>query len=813
MYDLILNINTNFLTFLDFFVQRITSIAITQINNTAIIIEWELAATPFVLSGEVFRIFSITDGSEQLLVETTELSTTISNLTPNTFHAFIIELEYAFTEDISRNRTEILLRDLQELTTGELLDILIIIIPTVIGIILLAILVCCVVCCCLVCREKMKRNSAVDSIRLDNIADIPEQIHLNGHVVTEPSFRHGYSDISHLDNNLIIKHVEYDPENDPLREIASTGPHYETIDPKYDTHDDSNYLEIEEIVGSLMKPIPLNFYKDHMDKLWENEGELEREYDLLGGKEHRYMCENGLLDENKSKNRFRQIYPYDKSRVILSQFDDDIPGSDYINASIIPGLYVPQIFIAAQAPKDTTLEDFWQMIIEHKIVNIVMVTRLNELGKNKCEPYFPTSENNQIQIGQFNLILGSESLFNGHILRQINVTHGFRNLEINHFHFTAWPDHDVPTQFNELLLFVRKVQKGLIRSKAPILVHCSAGVGRTGTFIALYNLTKAIQKGRPINIYKLVHDMREHRPQMVQTFRQYKFIYLAVLEMLIGQTIIPTKDFTNTYKLYLKSDTEGYESAFSQQFNELNYQCGKSFQNICSAADDPKNADKNHIKYNLPYDFNRVLLHSNHFETDYINATLHDRESIILSVNPTVFCLQDFIQMVYQYKVGLVVMLTTSNERKLIESGESEFMQYWPTSAGPVKCAPFILTMKKCQNLQSIDKKVIALSHTLENKTHTFSQIICTKWNAENEPTDLCVIVKLLKAIHSHKSECPNSTIILHCSDGVAKTGILYTVHRAIQESIESNEVDIFHIIKKLRSERMNSLPELVSFY
>ena len=772
-----------------------------------------MAATPFILSGEVFRIYSTNEGFEQLLVTTTELSTTFTNLTPNTLHTFIIELEYAFTAVKTRNTTEILLRNMVESTTEGLLDLLIIVLPIVVGIILLAIIICCVFCCCIACKHKMKRTSAVDSIRLDNIADIPEQIHLNGHVITEPGFRHIYRDISHLDNNLIIKRVEYEPVNDPLREFASVGTHYETIDPQYETHEDSNtYQEIEEIVDPLMKPISLDLYKVHLDRLWQNEGELQREYELLGGKDHRYTCENGFLDLNRSKNRFKQIYPYDKSRVILSQYDDDIPGSDYINASIIPGIYMPQKFIAAQAPKDTTLEDFWRMIIENKIVNIVMVTKLIELGKRKCEPYFPTSENNQLQIGQLNLILDSECLFNGHILRKINVTNGIRNLEIKHFHFTAWPDHDVPTQFNELLSFVRKVHKGLIKTKAPILVHCSAGVGRTGTFIALYNLTRAIQKGRAISIYKIVHEMREHRPQMVQTFRQYKFIYLAVLEMLIGQTTISAKDFTNTYKLYLKSDTEGYESAFFQQFNELNYQCQKSFENVCSIAEDPKNADKNHVKYSLPYDFNRVLLFSNHFDSDYINATCHDNSSFILSINPTVFCLQDFLQMVYQYQVSLVVMLTTNNEKKLIESGESEFMQYWPTSAGPIKCAPFILTLTKSQSWLSIDKKDITITHTLEKKSHTFTQFICTKWTAESEPTDLCAIVKLLKAINSHKSEHPNSTIILHCSDGVAKTGILYTIHKAIQESIERNEVDIFHIIKKLRSERMNSIPELVSY-
>ncbi|KAI6650358.1 Receptor-type tyrosine-protein phosphatase alpha isoform X4 [Oopsacas minuta] len=789
----------------NFFIQRISKLTSTQIDNTAILLEWELVETPIPLSEEYFRIYSVNDVSEQLIGETSQLSYNITGLALNVQYTFIVELEYAFTAVRSRNFTDIQLTNITPTTTSELIiEILPFLIPIIAAIVIVALIICCLMFSCIVyCCSIKKGNQGIDSIRLENITETYHNDHLNGIV-------------PNIDRNIIINRVETDIETSQgSGSYATIEPHYDRITPIYDRmepankRDSGNYQEIEEIVDPIMRPIPLEQYKSQLDRIWENEGELEGEYEQLGGKTLRYACDNALVVYNKHKNKYKQVYPYDKSRVILSQYGSEGPRSDYINASLIPGVYVPNSFIAAQAPKDTTIEDFWKMIIENNIVNIVMLTKLIENGKQKCERYFPTDEYNILQIGVYNIALKSETVDIGFTVRIFTVTDSVHSFDVKHFHYTAWPDHDVPTQFDELLSFVRKVHEGISRTRSPILVHCSAGVGRTGTFMTLFNLAKAIQKGRAISIYRIVYEMREHRPQMVQTFRQYKFIYLAVLEMLFGQTSIQAKDFTNTYKLYLKSDIDGYISAFLKQFSELNYQCEKAFQETCSIAKDPKHKNKNHLKFSLPYDKNRVLLYSEHFETDYINATYLESSNMIITLNPTVFSLQDFLQMVYQFKASLIVTLTTYTEKMLIESGQSEFIQYWPTSSGPGKCAPFILTMTKCDNWQAIDKKVITLTHTLDSSMHTFTQIISTKWSSSDEPTDICAIVKLLKAINSHKSDHPNSPIIIHCSDGIAKTGILYTLFKAIQESIGRNEVDIFQIIKKLRSERMNSIPEL----
>ena len=293
---------------------------------------------------------------------------------------------------------------------------------------------------------------------------------------------------------------------------------------------------------------------------------LENEYKSLGGETLRYECSFAQIDQNRIKNKYKFIYPYDKSRVVLKKIGKDVH-SDYINASNIPGMYVDENFIAAQGPKVNTIADIWRMVFELKIVNIVMVTNCVEGGKLKCEEYFAMKEGRISEHAEYKVKTTSLTQYVGYITRVLKVQSSKESIQVKHFHFTAWPDHDVPSLHDELLQFIGYVQDNITQSETPILVHCSAGVGRTGTFITLFNLRAAILRRQPISIYHLVHEMREHRPHMVQTYRQYKFIYLAVLELLLENTSIPAEEFSSTYQNYLQSDQTGYVSVFFQQFS------------------------------------------------------------------------------------------------------------------------------------------------------------------------------------------------------------------------------------------------------
>ena len=570
------------------------------------------------------------------------------------------------------------------------------------------------------------------------------------------------------------------------------------------------YKERPVVSNPRTVPIPLDIYKRHIDKIWLQQDSLQDEYASLGGKDHRFPCTHAMNDENRIKNRFKQMYPYDQSRVILNKINDD-PFSDYINASHIPGLHVKEKFIAAQAPKENTLEDFWRMIVEKKILNVVMVTNVVESGRKKCEIYYPLKVGKKLVIGPYEMILDHEEVKVGYTIRIISVHYMENITQVKQFHFTAWPDHDVPTLYDELLLFVSKVQEGLIKSKAPILVHCSAGVGRTGTFITLYNLLAAIQQSKSISIYNIVHEMREYRPQMVQTFAQYKFIYLSVLEMLLGNTSIPTEEFNETFGLYMASETDGYVSVFFQQYSELTYQCEKGFDHVCKDALAECNEKKNPVGDILPCDSNRVVLFSTHWPEDYINATSLDNGEIIVTMHPTLDTLRDFHQLIYVMEPSLVVMLCSKKEFQLIEQDKSHRVKYWPRCEKPLLAEPFILRNDNSEKTPHFIRNAITIKHGIDKCDRSFTQIIANNWDDKHE-LDLENSVVLLQTILEFKQQFPTSPIIIHCVDGAGKSGVIYTVYRAIRDSTEKGYVDIFHIVKKLRNERMKSVTTLVSY-
>ena len=607
---------------------------------------------------------------------------------------------------------------------------------------------------------------------------------------------------------------EVETVENKLTEPDSLAVHYENILQANDStlHQEpldelsTVYHEISEVVNQQMIPIPLDLYKTHINKLWQKEGSLQEEYESLGGKTHKYSCTIASAEKNRNKNRFRLIYPYDKSRVLLKDSGDG--NSDYINASHIPGNYTTENFIASQAPKENTIQEFWQMITENKIVNVAMVTNLVESGRKKCDEYFPLKIGGKIIIRPYEITLETEEIRTGYTIRMMSVQYNGRTVRVKHFHFTAWPDHDVPILYDELLLFVSKVQEGLIKTKAPILVHCSAGVGRTGTFITLYNLLAAIQQSKPISIYNVVHEMREHRPQMVQTFAQYKFIYLSVLEMLLGNTSIPTAEFMDTFNLYMQSENEGYVSVFFQQYSELNYQCEKGFDHVCNDALEDSNSNKNLIKDILPCDNNRVELASQHWQGNYINATSIDNGEFIITVHPTHETLRDFHQLIYQMEPSLIVMLCTKRELQLMEQNKSKRVVYWQSYADSIEEYPFVLTCENTDKSAFIRNKV-SMNHRIDGCNRTFTQIIVNHWSNKGDP-DLKKSVVLLKTILEFKQHYPTSPIIIHCVDGAGKSGVIYTVYRGIVDSTEKGYIDIFHIVKKLRKERMKSVTNLV---
>ncbi|XP_073079326.1 receptor-type tyrosine-protein phosphatase O isoform X1 [Manis javanica] len=234
------------------------------------------------------------------------------------------------------------------------------------------------------------------------------------------------------------------------------------------------------------------------------------------------------LPLNRCKNRYTNILPYDFSRVRLVSMNED-EGADYINANYIPGYNSPQEYIATQGPLPETRNDFWKMVLQQKSQMIVMLTQCNEKRRVKCDHYWPFTEE-PIAYGDITVEMISEEEQDDWACRCFRINYADETQDVMHFNYTVWPDHGVPTAnaAQSILQFVHAVRQQATRCKGPVVVHCSAGVGRTGTFIALDRLLQHVRDHEFVDILGLVSEMRSYRMSMVQTEEQYIFIHQCV---------------------------------------------------------------------------------------------------------------------------------------------------------------------------------------------------------------------------------------------------------------------------------------------
>ncbi|XP_071451601.1 tyrosine-protein phosphatase non-receptor type 11-like isoform X3 [Hetaerina americana] len=290
---------------------------------------------------------------------------------------------------------------------------------------------------------------------------------------------------------------------------------------------------------------------------------------------HLFSRKEGQKVENRNKNRYKNILPFDHTRVKLKEVDPSIPGSEYINANYIKPEDEPfpegrmKHYIATQGCLPSTTSDFWQMVWQENTRVIVMTTKEIERGKNKCARYWP-EEGQMKEYGRVRVRNLSESSTADYTLREFLVSYvqderedaiaplGLRGgrkgcdsemmdsvlgeeRKVFHYHFQAWPDHGVPSDPGCVLNFLHDVnaRQESIRCAGPVLVHCSAGIGRTGTFIVIDMILDQIERQGldcEIDIQRTIQMVRSQRSGMVQTEAQYKFVYLAVQHYIAAES-------------------------------------------------------------------------------------------------------------------------------------------------------------------------------------------------------------------------------------------------------------------------------------
>ena len=267
---------------------------------------------------------------------------------------------------------------------------------------------------------------------------------------------------------------------------------------------------------------------------------------------------------------------------------------------------------------------------------------------------------------------------------------------------------------------------------------------------------------------------------------------------------IPGKEFPATYKQYIESGM-GQESCFKKEFELLH----EGLVQNPSSSSQIKEILHDHV---TPFDENRVVLNSPCIDCDNINASWMENYQFIATIHPTRDTLKHFLQMIYQTEASMVIMLTTRKEKAKIISGISSRVCYWPKEVGEFfNCEPFASSLISYTETTAFVKQEISLKNTLGEKEHSYTHCISSVWNEDSSIVDMSWAIVLLNRIMKQKQYSPNTPIIIHCEDGISKTGVMLTLINTMKELNYRNTINIFNTVKNLRKQRMQMVPSLVS--
>ncbi|XP_058263999.1 tyrosine-protein phosphatase non-receptor type 12 isoform X1 [Hemibagrus wyckioides] len=253
-----------------------------------------------------------------------------------------------------------------------------------------------------------------------------------------------------------------------------------------------------------------------------------------------YPTNVGEREENVKKNRYKDILPFDHSRVKVTLKTSNLD-TDYINANFIKGVDGPEAYIATQGPLPNTVLDFWRMIWEYHVAVIIMACREFEMGRKKCERYYPQFGDEPMSFGPFRISFESEQTRIDYYIRSLTVEFDNESRRLTQFHYINWPDHDVPSSFDSILDMIALMRQYQEHDDVPICVHCSAGCGRTGAICAIdytWNLLKTGRIPEDFNVFQLIQEMRTQRHSAVQTKEQYELVHRAIAQLFEKQLLL-----------------------------------------------------------------------------------------------------------------------------------------------------------------------------------------------------------------------------------------------------------------------------------
>uniref|UniRef100_A0A8C5I5J9 protein-tyrosine-phosphatase n=1 Tax=Gouania willdenowi TaxID=441366 RepID=A0A8C5I5J9_GOUWI len=519
-------------------------------------------------------------------------------------------------------------------------------------------------------------------------------------------------------------------------------------------------------------------------------------------------------DENRMKNRYGNIIAYDHSRVRLQALEGE-QSSDYINANYVDGYHRPNHYIATQGPMQETVFDFWRMVWQENTAAIVMVTNLVEVGRVKCCKYWPDDTEIYRDV---KVTLIETELLSEYVIRTFAVekrgAHEIR--EIRQFHFTGWPDHGVPYHATGLLGFIRRVKSKTMTNAGPMVVHCSAGAGRTGCFIVIDIMLDMAEREGVVDIYNCVRELRSRRVNMVQTEEQYVFIHDAILEAcLCGDTTVPASQLRSVYYDMNRLDPQTNSSPIKEEFRTLNMVTPTLRVEDCSIALLPRNHEKNRCMDVLPPDRCLPFLITIDGESsNYINAALMDSykqpSAFIVTQHPLPNTVKDFWRLVLDYHCTSIVMLNDVDPAQLCP-------QYWPEN-GVHRHGPIQVEFVSADLEEDIISRIFRIYNAArpQDGYRMVQQFQFLGWPMYRDtPMSKRSFLKLIRQVDKWQEEYDGGEgrTVVHCLNGGGRSGTFCAISIVCEMLQHQRSVDVFHAVKTLRNNKPNMVDLLYFMY
>ncbi|XP_032108063.1 receptor-type tyrosine-protein phosphatase S isoform X13 [Sapajus apella] len=548
-------------------------------------------------------------------------------------------------------------------------------------------------------------------------------------------------------------------------------------------------------------PIPIADMAEHTERLKANDSlKLSQEYESIDPGQQ-FTWEHSNLEVNKPKNRYANVIAYDHSRVILQPIEG-IVGSDYINANYVDGYRRQNAYIATQGPLPETFGDFWRMVWEQRSATIVMMTRLEEKSRIKCDQYWPNRGTETYGFIQVTLLDTIELATFCVRTFSLHKNGSSEKREVRQFQFTAWPDHGVPEYPTPFLAFLRRVKTCNPPDAGPIVVHCSAGVGRTGCFIVIDAMLERIKPEKTVDVYGHVTLMRSQRNYMVQTEDQYSFIHEALLEAVgCGNTEVPARSLYAYIQKLAQVEPGEHVTGMELEFKRLAN--SKAHTSRFISANLPCNKFKNRLVNIMPYESTRVCLQPIRGVegSDYINASFIDgyrqQKAYIATQGPLAETTEDFWRMLWENNSTIVVMLT-----KLREMGREKCHQYWPAERS-ARYQYFVVDPMAEYNMPQYILREFKVTDARDGQSRTVRQFQFTDWPEQGVPKSGEGFIDFIGQVHKTKEQFgQDGPISVHCSAGVGRTGVFITLSIVLERMRYEGVVDIFQTVKMLRTQR-----------